>query len=138
MAQRRSKQRELTLEVLHDSSDHPTADAVFARVRQGLPKVSLGTIYRNLDQLCREGRALKLNTGGAEKRYDGNTRPHDHVRCTDCELIVDLERVRAPGLMEEAELQSGFAIKDFSIEFQGICEACAKGRAEPIHTHANA
>ena len=55
-----------------------------------MPKISLGTVYRNLDLLARLGMIQRLEMAGAETRFDGTVRPHNHVRCLGCGRIDDL------------------------------------------------
>ena len=59
-----SRQRELILETVQRSDDHPTADTIYTRVRAQDPKVSLGTVYRNLNLLCENGQLLKVPIPG--------------------------------------------------------------------------
>lgn len=121
---RRSRQREVILEELRNTTTHPTADNIYHAVRRRLPNVSLGTVYRNLELLCDEGRARKVNCAAPKRRYDGNVEPHHHVRCIRCERIMDLTGINAPDLRHAAAAESGFRIADFSIDFTGVCASC--------------
>jgi hypothetical protein len=47
--------RRVILDVVRTTDTHPTAAFVFDRVRRRLPRVSLGTVYRNLRRLAAEG-----------------------------------------------------------------------------------
>jgi Fur family transcriptional regulator, peroxide stress response regulator len=51
---RNTKQLEVVWDAVKDDSSHPTADQVYDKVRQRLPNVSLGTVYRNLQKLVAE------------------------------------------------------------------------------------
>ena len=53
---RMTKQRRIILEELRKVRSHPTADEIYAMVRRRLPRISLGTVYRNLDAAGRERR----------------------------------------------------------------------------------
>ena len=55
VTRKHSRQRELIQEFLRGRKDHPTADAVYANVRQQNPNISLGTVYRNLTLLAESG-----------------------------------------------------------------------------------
>lgn len=127
---RNTRQRREVLEALCASSAHPTALELHAAVRERLPRISLGTVYRNLEVLCEDGLARKLVLAGSDTRYDGQTHAHDHVRCTDCGALRDLpaaERAAAPVPPAEAE---GFVIHGYRLEYFGVCAACRQ-RAEP-------
>ena len=52
---RETKQRRVVYETIKNTYSHPTADWIFDKVRHRLPKVSLGTVYRNLGVLKEEG-----------------------------------------------------------------------------------
>jgi Fur family ferric uptake transcriptional regulator len=67
-----TRQRKVILEEIRKTDSHPTADELYQRVRQRLPHVSLGTIYRNLETLAASGLIQKLEMGGSQKRFDGN------------------------------------------------------------------
>ena len=46
-----SRQRESIKANLMSRHDHPTADALYASIREEFPNISLGTVYRNLNLL---------------------------------------------------------------------------------------
>jgi len=121
---RMTKQRMVILEELRRVHTHPTADEIYGMVRQRLPRISLGTVYRNLDLLAESGDILKLESAGSQKRFDGNVTPHQHVRCAQCGRVGDVvEPVRVPDI--SAARAPGFLILSGRIEFEGVCEQCA-------------
>ena len=67
---RRTRQREVILEVLRGTDCHPTADWVYQEVRKEMPHVSLGTIYRNLKTLSEHGEIQELAFGSTHSRFD--------------------------------------------------------------------
>src|SRR5499425_1903888 len=74
--------RRVILEVLRGTESHPTAEWVHRVVRRRLPRVSLGTVYRNLRLLVAEGLVQELP--GPHARFDGNTSEHHHFTCVGC------------------------------------------------------
>ncbi len=54
--QRATRQLEAVFEALQGDHTHPFADEVYQRVRQTLPRISLATVYRNLQRLVEEGK----------------------------------------------------------------------------------
>ena len=58
-----SRQRESIKANLMSRHDHPTADALYASIREEFPNISLGTVYRNLNLLVETGEILKLTCG---------------------------------------------------------------------------
>jgi Fur family ferric uptake transcriptional regulator len=123
-SQRHSRQRQVILEELQKLETHPTAVGLYEAVRQRLPKISLGTVYRNLDLLTRTGIIQRLEFGSGEARFDGNPTPHHHIRCVKCGRVDD---IHGPPL----DLLGG-GINDFNdycvlgqrIEFFGVCPQC--------------
>lgn len=117
--QRHSKQRDEILKNLRGRTDHPTAEMVYESVRNEMPHISLGTVYRNLRELAREHRILCFQQDGKE-HFDGNSKPHIHICCTRCGGIWDK-------FMDD--MSFAFCEKDnFYIEnliVQGVCEACS-------------
>jgi Fur family ferric uptake transcriptional regulator len=122
---RMTLQRRILLEEIRGMHSHPTADEVYARVRRRLPKVSLGTIYRNLETLSRAGVIQKLELAGSPRRYDGTTEAHYHVTCLGCGKVEDI-RLEPPRNLEEAARQAcGFQIVGHTLKFHGLCPKCA-------------
>src|SRR5262245_10321608 len=85
---RRTRAREVVLDVVRGTDSHPTAEQVHGLVRRRLPRVSLGTVYRNLRRLVETGLVKELP--GPHARFDGNATDHHHFTCTECGRIVDV------------------------------------------------
>ena len=119
---RRTPQRAVILEELCAMSTHPTAAELFIRVRARLPRISLGTVYRNLEVLHGEGLVVKLGFSGVEARFDGATRAHDHIRCVRCGAIHDLPAT-VTDLPRDVDL-AGFEVHGHRLEYFGVCPAC--------------
>ena len=129
-ALRMTRQRKLILEEFKAAGKHSTADDVYARVRTKLPRVSLGTVYRNLDILTRAGRIRKIDVGGGRKQYDGGMHRHYHVRCVECGRVGDIGADRIGDLDAAAERTSGFDILGHELVFQGTCGQCRQTPSE--------
>jgi len=123
MGFRLSKQRKVILEELQKVTSHPTADEVYDMVRKIIPRISLGTVYRNLEFLSSKGLVLKLGAPGAQKRFDGTPEPHPHIRCEVCTSVADVEcEVEVPTIPDSCT--SGYKILNTNVEFVGICPRC--------------
>ena len=123
--QKRSRQRELLLEILRSTTCHPDADWVYARMREKMPNVSLGTVYRNLSLLAGDGTILLPDVGAHADRYDGNPMPHYHLACRECGAVVDMPMAYSPMLNTKAEAESGCKIEAHALLFYGKCSQCA-------------
>ena len=119
-----TRQRQIILEELRKVVTHPSADEVYEMVRKRLPRISLGTIYRNLEILSENGDIQKLELGCTLKRFDGNAKNHYHIRCIQCDRMAD-----APAGFDVAVSHNLYHATDFKIighqlEFIGICPDC--------------
>ena len=87
---RYSKQRETIYEVLREDPSHPNVDTIYMNVRQIIPDISLGTVYRNLNLLADQKRILRLDVGDGAVHFDARLEPHYHMVCDECGSIQDL------------------------------------------------
>jgi Fur family transcriptional regulator, peroxide stress response regulator len=127
---RMTRQREIILDALMRSESHPTADELYQVVREQIPRISLGTIYRNLEVLCDQGMATKLEMG-AQRRYDGTTHEHYHARCLICDSLFDIPAGGVPSLAVQLPPEMGFEITNVKFEVRGLCRPCRGGNAGP-------
>lgn len=122
---RMTQQRKVILEELHKLTSHPTADDLHRIVRNRLPKISIATVYRNLELLSDEGQVLKMDVAGTQRRFDGNTENHYHIRCSVCGRVDDVHMELVSGLQETAQKRCGYRVISHRIEFTGICPECS-------------
>ncbi len=121
---RMTKQRKVILEELSRVKSHPTADEIYSMVRERLPQISLGTVYRNLELLAENSQILKLELAGSTRRYDANIMPHHHVRCVACGSVGDITANDIPYDFSENILVNGYTLFNVTIAFDGICPNC--------------
>jgi Fur family ferric uptake transcriptional regulator len=134
--QRSTRQRQVILEEVKRSRIHPTADEIYERVRSRLPRVSLGTVYRNLDVLAANGDIVKLDPGRTQMRFDGNLEAHYHMTCIHCGRIEDLPLTASDNPIDILEKMTShltkYGVFGHKLEFVGVCAACAaKGFSFP-------
>ncbi|MCL2085457.1 transcriptional repressor [Candidatus Saccharibacteria bacterium] len=126
---RNSRQSMLVRANIMNRYDHPTAAAVYESVRAESPNISLGTVYRNLDKLARDGEILRISVPGQADRFDATTREHYHLICKKCGEAMDVESrkiVRALGKVFNDD--SGFRVDDIQLVAMGKCKGCVKER----------
>lgn len=119
---RNTPQRKVILEELSALQTHPTAAELFSIVREKLPRISLGTVYRNLEVLHQEGMVNKLELAGAETRFDAMVDPHLHIRCSECGRIDDLPQSLLP--VRQPEDLQGYLVQGCRLEYFGVCPDC--------------
>ncbi len=117
-----SKQREAILEVLRSTDTHPTANWIYEKVRERIPNISLGTVYRNLSALTADGVILQLQVGEDSQHFDGDISPHIHLYCKECKKIFDL-RIKNDYIHNHA-LECGFSPDTTIYVAHGICNQC--------------
>ena len=127
-AKRRSKQREIVLALLRSGGlHHPTASEVYEAARVQMPNISLGTVYRNLSELARDGAILKLDASGdSSARFDADTAEHAHFACKKCGKIYDAPL--APELRKKLSkiFGAGFSVETSELLFSGRCPNCVR------------
>ncbi len=126
VVRKHSKQRDMIMDFLMTRKDHPTAETVYLNVRELNPRISLGTVYRNLTLLAENGEILRISMGENMDRFDADTSPHYHFICNDCGSVIDLD-------MEDIDYVTDVAAKRFRGKitghvtyFHGTCEKCTK------------
>jgi Fur family transcriptional regulator, peroxide stress response regulator len=123
---RNSRQRQKILELLRCTKSHPTADWIYDRLKQEMPHLSLGTVYRNLRILERQGKLIKLTMGSSFDRFDGNIQPHYHITCRKCGRVDDVDLAQRHSIDQHAEAISGYRSVTHRIDFSGICSDCSR------------
>ncbi|HIC90692.1 MAG TPA: transcriptional repressor [Syntrophaceae bacterium] len=125
---RRTRQRQRILEVLRATKGHPTADWIYSQVKPEFPRLSLGTIYRNLKLLKEQGEILELDFGSTFSRFDGRSENHYHFICRKCGEVFDVDMPLDNNLNKKATKTTGFDIEDHRLVFYGLCKGCLKIR----------
>jgi Fur family ferric uptake transcriptional regulator len=130
--QRMTKQKRVVLEELSKVKNHPTAYDVYEMVKSRLPRISLGTVYRNLDQLSSGGQIRRLDMGQSQRRFDAVVDNHLHIRCISCGKVDDVPLNPAMSTITIKDMvssQSGYDVLGCEMDFQGICPKCKKKMA---------
>ena len=123
---KKSKQREAIINTLKARKDHPTAEQIYAALKTEMPKLSLGTVYRNLSLLEETGAVAKVSVVGNTERYDGNINEHYHFSCTECGAVSDVDIPIMQDVDSLVEKEIGADVRSHSLIFYGICEKCKK------------
>jgi Fur family transcriptional regulator, peroxide stress response regulator len=121
---RATRQLEAVFQALQDDPTHPFADEIYRRVRKKLPRISLATVYRNLQRLVEDGKIRTVLLGERVARYDPETSDHDHFICESCGRVIDLflERERQVDLTSLAN--DGYIVTTHKLTVYGVCRVC--------------
>jgi len=123
---RMTTQRKVILEELRKIHTHPSADEIYEVVRLRLPRISLGTVYRNLEVLSELGKVQKLELSGSLKRFDWDTNKHYHIRCLRCNRVEDAPIAPLKQLEDKLYEATVFEIIGYNLEFTGLCPECSR------------
>lgn len=116
-------QRREILRILINNKEHPTAEAIYQRLTERMPDVSLATVYNTLNMLKEIGMVNELSVVGEDSvRYDSNVQPHDHVCCLQCQRVVDIEEEMNAEFTEQ-EI-AGFWVVKRQVAYYGYCPQC--------------
>ena len=120
---RNTTQRKEILEFLRSKRHHCSAIQVYDAVREKIPNISLGTVYRNLGQLLESGEIISVEAVDKCIYYDGFVEDHAHFVCSGCKQIYDF-----PIEPEKryAINQAGFAVDMERVVYYGTCAECLK------------
>ncbi len=125
MQLRMTNQREMILRELKKSKKHLTADELYERVRKFMPRISLATVYRNLEILSDAGMIRKLEISGRQKRFDSELEDHDHIYCVQCHRIENLDIGENQVDLAVVDTK-GYTITGRRLEVTGLCPKCQK------------
>ena len=119
------RKRNAILEYLRGTKAHPSAETVYADLKQQIPDLSMGTVYRNLNLFRQQGTASVIATVRGVERFDANTDPHVHFVCNGCDAVLDLPEIQVPKeLCHQAELGSSGHVTNYQLIFTGTCQTC--------------
>jgi Fe2+ or Zn2+ uptake regulation protein len=121
---RKSKQKEAILRVVKSTNSHPSADWIYEKVREEIPNISLGTVYRDLKLLKREGEVSEVGLADTLSRFDSNTNNHYHFRCEQCGRIFDVNEPVNEEIDKKIAQETGFKVSHHRLEFTGLCREC--------------
>ena len=117
-------QRLAVFQALAETTEHPTADLLYARLRETMPALSLSTVYRILESLESEGLIRRVSSTNGIARYDGNHRPHQHLVCRVCGRIIDITDDSLSELEMPRTNLAGFVPEELEIRIVGTCTEC--------------
>ncbi len=123
MATRNTHQKEVIARIVKESCDHPTAEMVLEKARVELPALSLGTVYRVLKDMAKNGEIREVVCKDAPSRFDKTTVNHGHFTCVKCGKVKDvffnLDKI------DKSIIDFGDDIVlESQIFFRGICSDC--------------
>lgn len=127
---RLTPQRLAIYRYLSSTDSHPTAQAIFEKLRTEYPSMSLATVYNTLETLVNLGIINSLGTAGDDAvHYDGDLTPHVNLACVSCHRVIDLQSENVDQLELEVAERSGYQILGARVLYYGLCPRCARQAA---------
>lgn len=120
--ERLTNQKHIILDYLKNTKSHPTTEEIFETVKEKLPRISLGTVYRNLDIFLKKNLIREIS--GKVKRYDADLSSHHHFICSSCDKVFDLDETKLPQKEITQKVKKIGIIKSYSLFVYGICKKC--------------
>ena len=120
---RPSARRVRILDYIRSVHTHPSVDVIYQALLPDNPGLSRTTVYNTLDLFARNGLILSLDMGEGFLRYDGETIPHTHFKCTRCGAVIDIFEI--PQNCEKM-LPKGSTLDTTSLYLFGQCATCNK------------
>lgn len=119
-----SYQRQVVLETLRARQAHLTAREVYEAARKDCPRLSLGTVYRNLNTLVEAGQASRVVVPGQADRYDWEIEPHHHFYCRACQQVQNIT-LDTTALEDALARCEGPKVEGYDLLVTGLCAHCA-------------
>lgn len=120
---RNTRQRQIVFDAVQALHCHPTASQVYEHVHAHDEKISLGTVYRNLNLLAEDGSILAVKTGDG-CHYDFRIDNHCHIICNTCGSVCDAEVPYDDNLDACVSSMTGYRVHSHNTVFEGVCPQC--------------
>ena len=110
--------------ILLQYQGHPCAEDIYKEVQKDHPNISLATVYKTLEMLADNDLISKVTPLHDIVRYDFNKDFHHHLVCIKCKKILDIENSSLNNLPIPKDIEKGFKIINYQVQFDGICKQC--------------
>jgi Fur family peroxide stress response transcriptional regulator len=124
-----SRQRDAIYNAIRSTDTHPSAEWVYAKVRDELPDISLGTVYRNIAVFKSEGGIVSVGVVNGQERFDARTDEHAHFVCERCGAIIDLE-ADGDGPPGGEYIARRYGARVYRVQYYGLCADCLDSAEE--------
>lgn len=116
-----TRQMKVILDIIYDGKSPISADQVYELARKQLPRISLGTVYRNLNRLVTAG-LISESKVGAVQCFFPHPYSNTHLECRVCgrlySVVFDLS-------LHQVAKETGLTLDGYELRLKGICKECA-------------
>ncbi len=129
---RNTIQNQFVLEAVQNLKNHPTAEEIYDYILKKYGKISIATIYSNLQSLSLEGKIKRLDLPNVPTRYDHQTFNQYHFLCKKCGKLFDSDVPFNNLAMQQIKENSKFVIDEVNVILTGTCPDCINEKKEEI------
>jgi Fe2+ or Zn2+ uptake regulation protein len=124
LSQRSTEQRQLIQEILQQADGHLDADEIYQQARQRSPRISLSTVYRNL-QVFKELGLVEEHQFGSRRCYEPAPQAeHHHLVCLGCGRVFEFKCPSTARLKSRINKEEGFRVTEAEVRLAGYCLEC--------------
>jgi Fe2+ or Zn2+ uptake regulation protein len=132
-SQRVTSQRALLLELLRRSGGHVCADELYSRAKKKYPRISLSTVYRNLQLFKKLGLIEEHHFDEEHHHYEVKSgEEHQHLLCINCGKVVEFDYPASHKFREDIGKKYDFNITGVEIHITGLCSGCRKNERKTM------
>jgi Fur family transcriptional regulator, ferric uptake regulator len=133
--ERVTRARQAVIEVLDGTEEHLAAEEIIARAEASAPGVHRATVYRALSTLGELGLVTHTHVGGSATVYHlsvpepadhAASAPHAHLRCTNCQAVIDIPVDVLDTLISRVDREVGFQVEPHHAALLGLCTDCRR------------
>lgn len=112
-----SAQRVAVADYVLSTDDHPSAEQVWARVKERFPMLSRATVYNTLNLFVEKGLLRELVIAEGKVVFDPKLTPHHHFIDDETQSIVDIpwEALQVKNM----DALRGFDVREYQVVMRG-------------------
>jgi Fur family transcriptional regulator, ferric uptake regulator len=122
---RMTPQRSMIITAIENSTNHISAEEIYASVVTKYSHVNISTVYRTLELLKERGLVTETDLGNGRVSYHPTGKgQHHHLVCHQCGAIIDLDETAFIDLKEILRKKYGFLADLKHLAIFGRCTKC--------------
>jgi len=117
--------RAIILEIIRQGQGHLDADEIYRRARARLPRLSLSTVYRNLQRFKEQGLVEEFHFDENHHHYEAKpSAEHHHLICQSCGKVIEFDYPLSRHIIKNVPAARGFKVAKSELHLSGYCPQC--------------
>ena len=116
---RMTSQRQIIIQVIEESDDHPDVDQLYLRSVELDNTISIATVYRTVKLLEEAGLIERLEFGDGRSRYEEAGEHHEHLVDIETGEVHEFYNEELETLKTEIAREMGYDLIDHRLELYG-------------------